>query len=167
MVLLEQKRILAFLKLCAVLSSSHASTKHTIFSEAVGCLDADVDDDVAEVRKILKTVQETCLAEIVQAQRKSVSVFLQVLYSLHQEHVQFLIGDYKARVLETHGPDAFSKRVLRQGVVDIVHARDIRPARDTKQARGRHDPRRRRRVYGFQGLRFVSSLHQWWRRGPG
>jgi hypothetical protein len=45
------------------------------------------------------------------------------------------MGDYKARVLDTHGPDAFPKRVLRQGVVDIVHARDIcSPAHNTGQA---------------------------------
>ncbi len=37
-------------------------------------------------------------------------------------------------MLETYGSDAFPKRVPRQGVVDIVHALDIRPARDTKQA---------------------------------
>jgi hypothetical protein len=94
-----------------------------------------VDDDVAEARKILKTVQETCLAEILQAQRKAVSVLLQVLYSLHQGHVQFLMGEYKARVLDTHGPDAFAKKVPHQGVVSIVHARDIRsPAHNTEQA---------------------------------
>jgi hypothetical protein len=93
-----------------------------------------VNDDVAEARKILKTVQETCLAEILQFQRKAVSVLLQLLYFLHQGHVQFLMGDYKTRVLDTHGPDAFSKKSPRQGVVDIVHVRDIRPARDTKQA---------------------------------
>jgi hypothetical protein len=38
------------------------------------------------------------------------------------------MGDYKTRVLDTHGPDAFLKVPrLGQGVVATVHARDIRP----------------------------------------
>jgi hypothetical protein len=65
-----------------------------------------VDDDVSEARKILKTVQETCLTEILQAQREAVSMLLQVLYSLHQGHVLFLMGDYRTRVLDIHGSDA-------------------------------------------------------------
>ncbi len=34
------------------------------------------------------------------------SILLQVLYFLQQGHVQ-LIGDYKARVIDVYGPDAF------------------------------------------------------------
>jgi hypothetical protein len=117
-----------------VLSSFRASTRHTI-SFAVACLDAEVDEDLSKARTVLKTIQEQCLAVIVlQAQREAVSVLLQVLYFLHQGHVQFLIGDYRARVLDTHGPDAFPKRAPRQGVVCTVHVQDIRsPACNTDQ----------------------------------
>ncbi len=65
----------------------------------VACLDVEVDEDLSTARAVLKTVQEQCLAVIVQAQREAVSVLLQVLYFLHQGHVQFLIGDYRARIL--------------------------------------------------------------------
>ncbi len=85
-----------------------------------------MNDDVAEARKILKTVQDTCLDRILQAQRNAVSVLLQVLYFLHQGHVQFLMGNYRARVLDAHGPDAFPK-APRPGTMVVVHARDIRP----------------------------------------
>ncbi len=111
-------RVWAFLKLCA----KFIPCEHEVYDLAVGNLDAEVDDDAAEACKILKTVQETCLTAIVQAQRKAVSVLLQVLYFLHQGHVQFLMGDYKARVLDAHGPDAFPKNVPRPGVFAIVHA---------------------------------------------
>ena len=117
------KRIWAFLKLCA----KFIPCEHETYDLAVGCLDAEVDDDVVEARKILKYVQETCFAAIMQAQRKSVSVLLQVLYFLQQGHVQFLMGDYRARVLDAHGADAFPK-APRPGTVDVVHVRDIRPS---------------------------------------
>jgi hypothetical protein len=160
-----QKRIWSFLKLCA----KFIPWEHEAYDLAVACLDAEVDDDVSEARKILKTVSEQCLAVILRAQREAVSVLIQVLYSLHQGHVPLLIGDYKARVLDTHGPDAFPQRVPRQSVVDIVHARDIRPpaCSQHRASRSRFVHGRRRRVYEFQGLRSVSSLHQCWRRGPG
>jgi hypothetical protein len=115
------KRIWAFLKLCA----KFVPCEHEAYDLAVGCLDAEVDDDVAEARKILKYVQETCFAAIMQAQRKAVSVLLQVLYFLQQGHVQFLMGDYRARVLDAHGADAFPK-APRPGAVAVVHVRDIR-----------------------------------------
>jgi hypothetical protein len=93
--------------------------------------------DVAEARKILKSVQEACLAKIAQAQREAVSVLLQVLYSLHQGHVRFLIGDYTARVLDTHGPDAFPKSCARSGHLLVCSQHSA--------SRSRHDQRRRRR----------------------
>jgi hypothetical protein len=40
---------------------------------------------------------------------EAVSVLIQVLYALHQGHVQLLMGDYKTRVLDVHDPDAFPK----------------------------------------------------------
>ncbi len=75
------------------------------------------------------------MAVIVQAQREAVSVLLQVLYFLHQGHIQFLAGDYRTRVLDTHGPDAFPKKGPRQGMVLTVHSQDIRsPTRNTERA---------------------------------
>jgi hypothetical protein len=53
-------RVWAFLKLCA----KFIPCEHEAYDLAVGCLDAEVDGDVAEARKILKTVQDTCLDEI-------------------------------------------------------------------------------------------------------
>jgi hypothetical protein len=73
-------RVWAFLKLCA----KFIPCEHKAYDLAVNCLDAEVDDDVADARKIFKNVQETCLAEILQAQHKAVSVLVQVLYFLHQ-----------------------------------------------------------------------------------
>jgi hypothetical protein len=82
-------RMWAFLKLCA----KFIPCEHEEYDLAVGVLDVEVDDDVAEARKILKYVQDTCLDRILQAQRNAVSVLLQVLYFLHQGHVQFLMGN--------------------------------------------------------------------------
>jgi hypothetical protein len=59
--------------------------------------------------------QERFLPVIVKAQNEAVFIHLQVLYSLHQGHVKFLSGDYRARVIDVHGPDAFPKRAPRQG----------------------------------------------------
>ncbi len=51
---------------------------------------------------------------IVKAQNEAVTVILQVLYFLQRGHVQFLMGDYKARVLEAHSHDAFTAKVRTQ-----------------------------------------------------
>ncbi len=48
---------------------------------------------------------------IIKAQNEAVFTLLQVLYFLQQGHVQFLIGDYKARVIDAHGHDAFTAKV--------------------------------------------------------
>ncbi len=120
-----------------------------------------MDDDVSEARKILKTVQETCLAQILQAQHNAVSVLLQVLYFLHQGHVQFLMGDYRARVLDAHGSDAFPK-VPRPGVVAVVHVRDIRSSAPNTEQVEVDMTQEDGDDYGYQRLRFVSSLRQWW-----
>ncbi len=48
---------------------------------------------------------------IIKAQNEAVSTLLQVLYFLQQGHVQFLIGYYKARVIDAHGHDAFTAKV--------------------------------------------------------
>ena len=81
-----QKRIWAFLKLCA----KFIPCEHEAYDLAVASLDAEVDDDVSEACKIHQTVSEQCFAVILRAQREAVSVLIQVLYSLHQGHVLFL-----------------------------------------------------------------------------
>jgi hypothetical protein len=54
------------------------------------------------------------LPAIVKAKDEAVSTILQVLYFLQQGHVQFLMGDYRTRVLEAHGHDAFTVKVRTQ-----------------------------------------------------
>jgi hypothetical protein len=65
-----------------------------------------VNSDVRKATLVLKIIQEQNLPAIVKAQNEAVSTLLQVLYFLQQGHVQFLIGDYKARVIDAHGADA-------------------------------------------------------------
>jgi hypothetical protein len=111
------KRIWAFLKLCA----KFIPCEHEAYDLAVAYLDAELDIDVSKARTVLKITQEQFLPVIVKAQNEAVSVLLQVLYSLHQGHVQFLSGDYRARVLDVHGPDAFRKRAPRLGKDELPH----------------------------------------------
>ena len=70
-----------------------------------------MNPDLFIAKLTLKVVQEQRLPAIVKALNEAVSVILQVLYFLQQGHVQFLMGDYKARVLEAHGHDAFTVKV--------------------------------------------------------
>ena len=51
---------------------------------------------------------------IVKAKDEAISTILQVLYFLQQGHVHFLMGDYRARILEAHGHDAFTVKVRAQ-----------------------------------------------------
>ncbi len=71
-----QKRIWAFLKLCA----KFIPCEHEAYDLAVTCLDAEVDDDLSKAWTVLRTTQEQCLPEIVKTQRKAASVLLKVLY---------------------------------------------------------------------------------------
>ena len=65
------------------------------------------------------------------------SVLLQVLYALYQGRVQFLMGDYKTRVIEAHGREAFPSRVSNRNkdkpprAIQYVHV----PAPKLEQAR--------------------------------
>ena len=68
---------------------------------------------------------------IVKALNEAVSVILQVLYLLQRGHVKFLIGDYKTRILEAHGHDAFTtkvktKKLGRDGLPRSIH--DVNPS---------------------------------------
>ena len=64
-------------------------------------LDAEVDTDVERAKAVLAFVEEQHLPAINKLQDEAVSVLLQVLYALHQGRVQFLMGDYKARLKPT------------------------------------------------------------------
>ena len=101
------KRVKAFLQLCAM----YLPCEHDDYDDAVAILDAEVDHDLATAKLTLELVQEQQLLAIIKAQNEAVSTLLQVLYFLQQGHVQFLIGDYKARVIDAHGHDAFTAKV--------------------------------------------------------
>jgi hypothetical protein len=73
-----------------------------------------VSPDLRTAKLTLEVVQEQRLPAIVKAKNEAVSTILQVLYFLQQGHVQFLMGDYKTRVLEAHGHDAFTVKVRTQ-----------------------------------------------------
>ncbi len=105
------KRIWVFLKLCV----KFIPCEHEAYDLAVACLDVEVGLGFSRARTVLKTTEEQFLPVIVKAQNEAVSVLLQVLYSLHQGHVQFLSGDYRARVLDVHDPDVFPQRDPRPG----------------------------------------------------
>jgi hypothetical protein len=101
------KRVKAFLQLCAL----YIPCEHDDYDGAVLNLDTEVSLDLRSAKLSLEIVQEQQLPAIVKAQNEAVSALLQVLYFLQQGHVQFLIGDYKARVIDAHGHDAFTAKV--------------------------------------------------------
>ncbi len=116
------KRILALLQLCA----EFIPCEHEEYEEAVKDLDSEVDPVVGKARIVLEIVQEQNLPAIVKAQNEAVSIFLQALYSLQQGHVQFLIGDYKAHVIDAHGSNAFirgtkARKLGKDGLPRAVH----------------------------------------------
>jgi hypothetical protein len=122
------KRIAAFLRLCA----AFVPCDHLAYDQAVFSLDAEVDMNVEKARAVLALVEEQQLPAIIKLQDEAVSVLLQVLYALHQGRVQFLIGDYKARVIEAHGQGAVpSKRINPPRAIQDVHV----PAPKLEQAR--------------------------------
>ncbi len=101
------KRIATFLQLCA----TFIPCDHLAYDQAVFSLDAEVDTDVERAKTVLAFVEQQHLPAIIKLQDEAVSVLLQVLYALHQGRVQFLVGDYKARVIEAHGREAYPSRV--------------------------------------------------------
>jgi hypothetical protein len=101
------KRISAFLRLCALYIPCEVED----YEDAVRTRDSEVNPDLRTAKITLELIQEQNLPVIVKAQNEAVSVILQVLYFLQRGHVQFLIGDYNARILEAHGHDAFTAKV--------------------------------------------------------
>ncbi len=101
------KRISAFLRLCAL----YIPCEFEDYKDAVKTLDSEVDPDLRTAKITLEIIQAQNLPVIVKAQNEAVSVLLQVLYFLQRGHVQFLMADYKARILEAHGHDAFTAMV--------------------------------------------------------
>ncbi len=98
------KRISAFLKLCA----KFIPCEHAEYDEMVEELNDEVCDDVVDAKFILKRTEDKFMPTIVKLECEATSVLLQVLYALHREHVQFLMADYKARIVEAY-PHAFAK----------------------------------------------------------
>ena len=93
-----------------VLCALYIPREHEDYDEAVLSLDTEVSLDLRTAKLILEDFQEQQLPAIVKAQNEAVSVLL-VLYFLQQGHAQFLMRDYRARVIEAHGPDAFTSKV--------------------------------------------------------
>ena len=104
------KRVFAFLRLCHL----YIPCEHEDYEEAVHNLDSEVSPELRTAKNTLDTVREQRLPAIVKAKDEAVSAILQVLYFLQQGHVQFLMGDYRARILEAHGHDALTVKVRTQ-----------------------------------------------------
>ena len=104
------KRVFAFLRLCHL----YIPCQHEDYEEVVHNLDSEVSPDLRTAKNTLEVVQDQRLPAIVKAKDEAISTILQVLYFLQQGHVQFLMGDYRARVLEAHGHDAFTVKVRTQ-----------------------------------------------------
>jgi len=98
------KRISAFLKLCA----AFIPCEHVEYADTVEELSAEVDDDLDDAKFILKRVEEKVMPALCKLEHEATSVLLQVLYSLHRGHVQFLMADYKSRIIDAY-PYAFAK----------------------------------------------------------
>jgi hypothetical protein len=126
------KRIATFLQLCV----TFIPCDHSAYDQAVFSLNAEVDADVDRVKGVLAFVQDQHLPIINKLQDEAVSVLLQVLYALHQGHVQFLLGDYRGRLIDAHGQEAFPKKASRPGKDRLprIIQDDRAPAHDTEQA---------------------------------
>ncbi len=97
------KRISAFLKLCA----AFIPCEHAEYDEAVEELNAEVADDLAGAKLTLEDSQGNFVPAIVKLESEAALVLFQVLYALHLGHEQFLMADYKSRVIEAY-PNAFA-----------------------------------------------------------
>ncbi len=98
------KRISAFLKLCA----AFIPCEHVEYDDAVEELGAEIGDDLDDAKFTLKRVEERVVPALVKLECKAASALLQVLYALHRGHVQFLMADYRSRIVEVY-PNAFAK----------------------------------------------------------
>jgi hypothetical protein len=65
-------------------------------------------DDLVDAKFILKRIEDKFMPTIVKLECEATSVLLQVLYALHRGHVQFLMADYRSRIIEAY-PNAFIK----------------------------------------------------------
>ncbi len=71
-------------------------------------LGAEIGDDLDDAKFTLKRVEEKVVPSLVKLECEATSFLLQVLYALHRGHVQFLMTDYKSRIIEAY-PNAFAK----------------------------------------------------------
>ncbi len=112
-------------------------------------LDAEVDTDVERAKVVLAFVEEHYLPASNKLQDEAVSVLLQVLYALHQGRVQFLMGDYKARIIEAQG----------QADEDSSEDGEVR-AQDTLPNKGQRLGKDGRPVMTHAGREFVHNSEQ-------
>jgi hypothetical protein len=112
------KRIAKFLQLCA----TFIPCDHSAYDQAFFSLDVEVDADVDRAKAVLALVEDQHLPIINNLQGEAVSVLLQVLYALHQGHVQFLLGDYRGRLIDVHGQGRklFPKRLQDMARMDFL-----------------------------------------------
>jgi len=104
------KRIKAFMHLCDL----YIPCEFDDYTDAVLRLDAEVDSNLDQAKAALEHVKEFALPRIVKAQNEATSVLLQVLYFLQQGRVLFLMEDYRSRVKEAYGSDAFANKAKAQ-----------------------------------------------------
>jgi hypothetical protein len=88
-------------------SSSRANTRST-YDETVEELGDEVGDDLIDAKFLLKRTEDKIMPTIVKLECEATSVLLQVLYALHRGQVQFLMADYKSRIIEAY-PNSFAK----------------------------------------------------------
>jgi hypothetical protein len=98
------KRISAFLKLRA----AFIPCEHIEYDDTVRELGDEVGDDLDDAKFTLKGAEEKVLPTLFKLECEAPSVLLQVSYSLHRGHVQFLLADYKSRIIDAY-PHAFAR----------------------------------------------------------
>jgi hypothetical protein len=85
-----------------------AFLKRVEYVNTVEELSAEIGDDLDDAKFTLESVEEKSVPVLVKLECEATSVLLQVLYTLHRGHVQFLMADYKSRIIEEY-PNAFAR----------------------------------------------------------
>jgi hypothetical protein len=123
------KRIRVFLKLCAVF----ITCQHEDYYHAVAQPDAEVHPDIAAALQPYLHVRDEILVNIGNRMKTAVSVLLQVLYSLQQGHVRYLLKEYRNNLVDQFGPNA-----LPPERVGTTARRSVKPRARSEPPRDRH-----------------------------
>jgi hypothetical protein len=91
------KRIRVFLKLCSVF----VPCKYDDYCHAVSQLDVELNPDFLVA---VQPVRDEILVNITNRIETATSVLLQVLYTLQQGHVQYLLRQYRIALVDQFGP---------------------------------------------------------------